>query len=110
MLSGKILRGSCVCSHPSIDLFSYFSESDLELAGDRLGYLDEEGRLVGVVFNDVVVHVDEDPVGNARVKFYSRNTGRRSTSGKKCFSLSCDKSAGFLLWLSTTCQLHRGKF
>lgn len=40
---------------------SYFDESDLELAGDDLGHLDEERRLVGVVFDDVVVHVDENP-------------------------------------------------
>lgn len=43
------------------DLFSYFNESDLELTGDHLGHLNEESRLVGVVFNDVVIHVDEDP-------------------------------------------------
>lgn len=41
--------------------FSYFNESDLELAAGDLGHLDEEGRLVGVVFDDVVVHVDENP-------------------------------------------------
>lgn len=40
---------------------SYFNESDLDLTSDGRGHLDEEGRLVGVVFDDVVVHVDENP-------------------------------------------------
>lgn len=40
---------------------SYFNEGDLELPVDELGHLNEEGRLVGVMFDDVVVHVDENP-------------------------------------------------
>lgn len=40
---------------------SYFNESDLQVAGGCLGHLHQESRLVGVVFHDVVVHVDEDP-------------------------------------------------
>lgn len=40
---------------------SYFNKGDLELTADDLGHLNEEGRLVGVVFDDVVVHVDENP-------------------------------------------------
>lgn len=40
---------------------SYFNESDLELAANNLGHLNEEGWLVGVVFDDVVVHVDVNP-------------------------------------------------
>lgn len=43
------------------ELFSYFNQSDLDLTGDRLGHLNEEGGLVGVVFHNVVVHVDENP-------------------------------------------------
>jgi len=42
-------------------LLSYFNEGDLELAVDDLGHLNEEGRLVGVMLDDVVVHVDENP-------------------------------------------------
>lgn len=60
----------------------------MELAGDKLGYLNEEGRLVGVVFNDVVVHVDKDPAGNTRIKCYIRYPGRRSTSRKKTLIIS----------------------
>lgn len=40
---------------------SYFNESDLQVARGRLGHLYQESRLVGVVFHDVVIHVDEDP-------------------------------------------------
>lgn len=43
-----------------VDLSSYFNQSDLVLTSNHLQHLDEEGRLVGVVFNDVVVHVDEN--------------------------------------------------
>lgn len=39
---------------------SYFSQSHLELANRWLRDLYLEGRLVSVVFDDVVVHVDED--------------------------------------------------
>lgn len=56
---------------------SYFNEGDLELAGGHLGHLDEERRLVAVVFDDVVVHVDENP-GERRgehVRRRARNMG-----------------------------------
>lgn len=39
---------------------SYFDQSELDEPGS-LGHLDEEGRLVGVVFDNGVVHVDENP-------------------------------------------------
>lgn len=51
--------GSCLLFCPSVA--SYFNESDLQVAGGCLGHLHQESRLVGVVFHDVVVHVDEDP-------------------------------------------------
>lgn len=58
--------------HPSIEQaaesFSYFSESDLELTGDHFRHVDEEGRLVGVMFDDVVVHVDENAEGETERK------------------------------------------
>lgn len=41
--------------------FSYFDESDLELTRGHLGHVDQESRVVGVVFDDVVIHIDEDP-------------------------------------------------
>lgn len=40
---------------------SYFNENDLEPTSDGLRNLNQEGRLVGVVFDNVVVHVDENP-------------------------------------------------
>lgn len=52
-------------SRPSIRLIgcwlSYFNENDLEPTSDGLRNLNQEGRLVGVVFDDVVVHVDKNP-------------------------------------------------
>lgn len=55
---------SCPSEEPAGDgtgRLSYFNEGDLEMAGGHLGHLDEESRLVAVVFDDVVVHVDENP-------------------------------------------------
>lgn len=71
---------SCPSAEPAGDgtgRLSYFNEGDLELAGGHLGHLDEESRLVAVVFDDVVVHVDEDP-GERRgelVRKWARNMG-----------------------------------
>lgn len=65
------------------DLFSYFNESDLELTGDHLGHLNEESRLVGVVFNDVVIHVDEDP--EAQKQTQKKGYSSSGTSGPMCF-------------------------
>lgn len=63
--------------------FSYFNESDLKLTAGDLGHLNEEGRLVCVVFNDVIVHVDEDPERET-----SKNKKVNSVMAKsKCISL-----------------------
>lgn len=88
--SGGLLRQcfqrwlAAVLSCPSVEpagdgtgRLSYFNEGDLELAGGHLGHLDEESRLVAVVFDDVVVHVDEDP-GERRgkhVRKWAQNMG-----------------------------------
>lgn len=56
-----IMTGSCVLD-PSEELGLYFNEGDLELTAD-LRDLDLKSQLVGVVFNDVVVHVYKDPAG-----------------------------------------------
>ena len=62
VLREMVKTGSCNFLHPSSGSRpSYFNESDLELTASDLGHLDEEGRLIGVVFDDVVVHVDENP-------------------------------------------------
>lgn len=48
--------------------FSYFNKGNLELTVAQLGNLDEECWLVGVVLDDVVIHVDKDPVGETNKK------------------------------------------
>lgn len=42
---------------------SYFNESDLELTADHLRHIDEESGLVGIVFDNDVVHVDVNSAG-----------------------------------------------
>lgn len=74
VLLEMVLTGKCVCFvcffHPSIEpalnSSSYFNKRDLELTGEHLRHLDEEGQLIGVVFNDVVVHVNENPEENTK--------------------------------------------
>lgn len=67
---------------------SYFDEGDLELTAADLGHLDEEGRLVGVVFDDVVVHVDENPeektIKKCKVNLSDREDNDRLICAIKC--------------------------
>lgn len=62
---------------------SYFNESDLELAVGGLGHLNEEGRLVGVVFDDVVVHVNENPEEKKKKKKIVSGAQRRKLALKR---------------------------
>lgn len=57
---------------------SYFHQSDLEVTVGRLGHLDEERRLVGVVFDDVVVHVDKNPARTEREGYRGRRTHKET--------------------------------
>ena len=59
--SGQCFDGRSCDGFFKVENRSYFDQSELD-EPRSFGHLDEEGRLVGVVFDNGVIHVDKNPV------------------------------------------------